>query len=137
MFNSELEFQSALIRRLKELWAYCRNIPDIWNTKKPFDLSINYNRIWWAFELKIIKTQKAPTPEAVYKKLYAHQIANLIQFQSWKSWWISRVIAYHDKTDSVYFYTIDTTNVNPTLSESSSWLWNSDYIKNEIDLIFR
>lgn len=61
---------------------YVRNIPDIGNVKKPFDLSANYKGIGAAFELKIVKTQKEPTPEGVYKMLYPHQVANLLQFQS-------------------------------------------------------
>ena len=105
-FNSEFEFQSALIRRLKSMGMYCRNIPDIGNTKKPFDLSVNYNGKGWALELKIVKTQKEPTEDAVYKKLYPHQIANLLEFQSWKSQWISKVIAYHGWENTVRIYNI-------------------------------
>jgi hypothetical protein len=106
MFKSEFEFQSALIRRLKNMGMYCRNIPDIGNVRKPFDLSVNYKGKGWALELKIDHAKSNPTPERIFKKLYPHQVANLLEFQSWKSQWISKVIAYHGCTNSVWFYDV-------------------------------
>lgn len=135
-FSSEFEFQSALIRRLKAMWMYCRNIPDIGNTKKPFDLSVNYKGKWWAFELKIIKTQKEPTADAVYKKLYPHQVANLLDFQSWKSQWISKVFAYHGWTNSVYIYSIINENWQVRLEENKHFSRNSQDLELYLYLIF-
>ena len=115
---------------------YCRNIPDIGNTKKPFDLSVNYKGKWWAFELKIDKAKSDPTEERIYKKLYPHQVANLLEFQSWKSQWISRVIAYHGWTNSVWIYSLikEWDQVRLMLENKYSWL--SNYIEEYFDLIF-
>ena len=135
-FSSEFEFQSALIRRLKAMGMYRRNIPDIGNTKKPFDLSVNYKGRGWALELKIIKTQKEPTPENVYKKLYPHQIANLLEFQSWKSQWVSRVIAYHGWTNSVRIYTIRKDWEQVRLKESCHYERFDKNLEEHFDLIF-
>lgn len=41
-YSNEKEFQTALIKRLNIIGFYVRNIPDIGNIKKPFDLSANY-----------------------------------------------------------------------------------------------
>ena len=106
MFKSELEFQTALVKRLKAMGMYVRNIPDIGNVRKPFDLSVNYKGKWAAFELKIDHAKSKPTPYRIYQKLYPHQIANLLEFQSWKSQWISKVIAYHGWSNSVRIYSI-------------------------------
>lgn len=135
-FKSEFEFQSALIKRLKAMWAYCRNIPDIWNTKKPFDLSVNFKRTGGALELKIDKAKSNPTPERIYKKLYPHQIANLLEFQSWKSQWVSRVIVYHGCTNSVWFYTIRNRWDKVQLMESWHYSRESKEIENHFELIF-
>ena len=43
VYVSEAEFQSAVIKRLKDLKFYVRNIPDIGNVRKPFDVSVNYS----------------------------------------------------------------------------------------------
>lgn len=136
MFNSELEFQSALIKRLKRMWMYVRNIPDIWNTKKPFDISVNYKWKWWALELKIVKTKKEPTPDIVYKKLYPHQVANLLEFQSWKSQWISKVIAYHGCTNSVWVYDVVSENWEVRLSETYNFGYEWNELEKVFDLIF-
>lgn len=137
MFVTELEFQSALIRRLKKMGMYVRNIPDIGNTKKPFDISINYNGLWGALELKIIKTKKEPTDDQVYKKLYPHQVANLREFQNWKSQWISWIIAYHGYTNSIRFYILRDGDKGLELYNRSHWPWESDHLENLINLIFK
>lgn len=41
-YKSEKDFQSAFIKRLQSEGIYVRNIPDIGNTRKPFDISLNY-----------------------------------------------------------------------------------------------
>lgn len=136
MFSSEFEFQSALIRRLKAMGMYCRNIPDIGNTKKPFDLSVNYKCKWWAFELKIDKSKSEPTEERIYKKLYPHQVANLLEFQSWKSQWISKVFAYHGWTNSVYIYSIINENWQVRLEENKHFSRDSQDLELYLYLIF-
>lgn len=136
MFKSEFEFQSALIKRLKAMGMYCRNIPDIGNVRKPFDLSVNYKGKGWALELKIVTTLKAPTPDAVYKKLYPHQVANLLEFQSWKSQWISKVIAYHGYTNSVWFYDVVKEWEQVWLSEYSLCKREWDELEKIFELIF-
>lgn len=135
-FNSEFEFQSALIRRLKAMGMYCRNIPDIGNTKKPFDLSVNYKGKGWAFELKIDKAKSTPTEDRILKKLYPHQIANLLEFQSWKSQWISKVIAYHGWTNSVWIYDVVMKEWQVWLILSNSFSWLSNNLEEYFDLIF-
>lgn len=136
MFNSEFEFQSALIKRLKAMGMYCRNIPDIGNVKKPFDLCINYKGKGWALELKIDKSKGEPTEERIFKKLYPHQVANLLEFQSWKSQWISKVIAYHGWTNSVWIYDVvkEWDQIRLVLSNSFNWLGNC--LEDYFDLIF-
>lgn len=136
MFKSESEFQSALIRRLKNMGMYCRNIPDIGNVKKPFDLSVNYSGKGWALELKIDKAKSEPTPDRIYKKLYPHQIANLLEFQSWKSQWVSRVIAYHGCTNSVWIYTIRSDWDQTRLKESAHYERDDKNLEEYFDLIF-
>lgn len=136
MFSSEFEFQSALIRRLKAMGMYCRNIPDIGNTKKPFDLSVNYKCKWWAFELKIDKSKSEPTEERIYKKLYPHQVANLLEFQSWKSQWISKVICYHGWTNSVWVYDLVMKEWQVWLVLSHSFSRLSNNLEEYFDLIF-
>lgn len=106
-FNSEKEFQTWFIKWLEGKWFYVRNIPDIWNTKKPFDLFWCFDWMGHAFELKIDKSESMSTPERIIKKLYPHQIANLIKFKSWKSKWRSYVICYHQKTNTMIDYDID------------------------------
>ena len=135
-FSSEFEFQSALIRRLKKMGMYCRNIPDIGNTKKPFDLSVNYKGKWWAFELKIDKAKSDPTPDRIYKKLYPHQVANLRDFKSWKSQWISKVFAYHGCTNSVWVYDLVNKNDQFSLKLTSYFDRDSDTLEREMELIF-
>lgn len=135
-FNSEFEFQSALIRRLKAMGMYCRNIPDIGNVRKPFDLSVNYKGKGWAFELKIDKAKSDPTPDRIYKKLYLHQIANLLEFQSWKSQWISRIIAYHGWTNSVWIYTITMEKEQARLIFEDKFEWFDKNLDKHFDLIF-
>lgn len=135
-FKSEFEFQSALIKRLKAMWMYCRNIPDIGNTKKPFDLSVNYHGRWWALELKIDKAKSEPTPDRIYKKLYPHQVANLLEFQSWKSQWVSRVIAYHGYTNSVWIYTLRNDWDQVRLKESTHYDRNDRNLEEHFELIF-
>lgn len=106
-FNSEKEFQTRFIKYLGRKGFYVRNIPDIWNTKKPFDLFGCFDSVGHAFELKIDKTESMSTPERIQKKLYPHQIANLIQFQWWRSKWKSYVVSYHQKTNTIITHTID------------------------------
>ena len=136
MFKSEFEFQSALIKRLKAMGMYCRNIPDIGNTKKPFDVSINYKWKWGALELKIDKAKSKPTPYRIYQKLYPHQIANLLEFQSWKSQWISRVIAYHGWSNSVWIYTLYNENGKVILEERRNFNRDSNELEEYFELIF-
>lgn len=135
-FKSEFEFQSALIKRLKAMGMYCRNIPDIGNTKKPFDVSVNYKGKGWALELKIDKAKSEPTPDRIYKKLYPHQIANLLEFQSWKSQWISRVIAYHGWSNSVWIYTLYNENDQVILEERRNFSRDSNELEEYFELIF-
>ena len=135
-FSSEFEFQSALIRRLKAMGMYCRNIPDIGNTKKPFDLSVNYKGKGWALELKIDKAKSNPTTDRIRKKLYPHQIANLLEFQSWKSQWVSRVIAYHGWTNSVWIYTVRKDWEQVWLNESIHFDRFDKKLEEYFDLIF-
>lgn len=135
-FKSEFEFQSALIKRLKAMGMYCRNIPDIGNTKKPFDVSINYKGKWGALELKIDKAKSNPTPYRIYQKLYPHQIANLLEFQSWKSQWVSRVIAYHGCTNSVWIYVLHNENGEVTFEETKNFCRDSNELEEYFELIF-
>lgn len=129
-FNSEFDFQTALIKRLKDMWAYVRNIADIWNIKKPFDISMNYLTKWWALELKIVKTKKEPLPEDVYKKLLPHQIVNLLDFQWWKSMWVALAIAYHTETDKVFCYKLtkwEKISINQLYVWTREWQWLNSF----------
>lgn len=116
-FNNELEFQTWLIKDMKMLWAYVRNIPDIWMTRKPFDVSANYLGKWLALELKIDYSKTASTPDRIYKKLYPHQIANLLEFKWKNSQWISIVLSYHAREKNVYVYDIINENDKVWLKE--------------------
>lgn len=135
-FKTELEFQTALVKRLKNMGMYVRNIPDIGNVRKPFDLSVNYRGKWWALELKIDHAKSEPTSDRIYKKLLPHQIANLLEFQSWKSQWVSRVIAYHGCTNSVWIYTLRNDWAQVWLNESAHYDRDSKELEEFFDLIF-
>lgn len=137
IYSNEKEFQIALIKRLNTIGFYVRNIPDIGNTKKPFDLSANYMWLGAAFELKIVKTQKEPTPEGVYKMLYPHQVANLLQFKTWLSQGVSLVFAYHDKTNKTFVYWIQQEWTAGKLTELASIELGSMEFPLLIDLIFK
>lgn len=136
-YKSEKEFQTALIKRFQKEWFYIRNIPDIWNTKKPFDISANYKWHWGAFELKYVKTQKEPTAEAVLKMLYPHQVANLLQFSGRRSRGISLVFAYHVLSNKTFCYKILDDNWGVYLKELFNSELNSKEFFDHIDLIFR
>lgn len=81
-FKTELEFQTYILKALKKRWWFVRNIPDIGNTKKPFDASGNWDWWWVAFEFKLSKNKTEPSDEHFYKKLYPHQIASLLEFEA-------------------------------------------------------
>lgn len=124
MFKSELEFQTAFIKVVRKEWMYVRNISDIGNVKKPFDAFWTYKWKWIAMEYKIVKTKKEPTEESVFKMLYPHQFVNLLDFKSWKSKWISYVIAYHMETDSIFFYDVNS-NWTLKLNDVIKW-WDNN-----------
>lgn len=137
VYISEAEFQSAVIKRLKDLKFYVRNIPDIGNVRKPFDVSVNYSWIWGALELKIIKTAKAPTPESVYKMLYPHQVANLFLFKNWESQGVSFVMAYYANSNLTYVYDVVGEETSVRLEELGSFFLNSEEFKEFFCLKFR
>ena len=135
-FKSEFEFQSALIKQLKQLWAYVRNIADIWRVQKPFDISMNFLWKWWALELKIWKLKSRPKPDQMIKKLYPHQIANLIEFSWWKSQGISLVIAYDATHNEVIIYEIYPVKDKVVLHELKSFEWETWCAQKILDLFF-
>lgn len=105
VFKSEKEFQIAYLKGLTKKWAFVRNIPDIWNTKKPFDAFWCIKWKGLALEFKIDKAASDSTEERILKKLYPHQVANLLEFQ--KAGWVSMVISYHMVTDTIFNYSIN------------------------------
>lgn len=104
VFKSEKEFQTAYLKKLAKKWAFVRNIPDIWNTKKPFDAFWCMNGKGLALEFKIDKASSDSTEERILKKLYPHQVANLLEYQ--KAGWVAMVISYHMNSDSIFNYSI-------------------------------
>ena len=104
VFKSEKEFQTAYLKELAKKWAFVRNIPDIWNTKKPFDAFWCMLGKGLALEFKIDKASSESTEERILKKLYPHQVANLLEYQ--KAGWVAMVISYHMNSDSIFNYSI-------------------------------
>lgn len=104
VFKSEKEFQTAYLKELTKKWAFVRNIPDIWNTKKPFDAFWCIKWKGLALEFKIDKASSDSTEERILKKLYPHQVANLLEFQ--KAKWAAMVISYHMSSDMIFNYSI-------------------------------
>lgn len=104
VFKSEKEFQTAYLKELAKKWAFVRNIPDIWNTKKPFDAFWCMKWKGLALEFKIDKASSDSTEERILKKLYPHQVANLLEYQ--KVGWVAMVISYHMNSDSIFNYSI-------------------------------
>lgn len=104
VFKSEKEFQTAYLKGLTKKWAFVRNIPDIWNTKKPFDAFWCIKWKGLALEFKIDKATSDSTEERILKKLYPHQVANLLEFQ--KAEWVAMVISYHMNSDMIFNYSI-------------------------------
>lgn len=104
-FKTELEFQTRCLKTLKKHKRFVRNIPDIGNTKKPFDASWNWSWRWVAFEFKLSKNKKEPDKDHFHKKLYPHQIASLLEFQGPNSYWRSFVICAWE--DLIFIYWLE------------------------------
>lgn len=136
-FNNELEFQTWLIKDMKMLWAYVRNIPDIWRIQKPFDVSANYLGKWLALELKIDKSKSASTPDRIFKKLYPHQIANLLEFKWGNSQWISIVLSYNASDNNVYVYDVVDENDEVRLNQIAVIQRATWCSKKILDLFFK
>lgn len=135
-FKNEFQFQSAIIKQLSGFWAYVRNIEDIWNKRKPFDISMNYLGKWWALELKYVTYKTWVTPERVMEKLYPHQVANLFQFCTGKSQGVSLVIAYNATDDTVRVYWIQQVDWQVVLKEKKHFEWGNECMKNILHLFF-
>lgn len=116
-FRNEFQFQSAVIKQLTNFWAYVRNIADIANVRKPFDISMNYMWKWWALELKHVTYKSWVTPERVMAKLYPHQIANLLQFCTGKSQGVSLIITYNASDNTVRVHWVQQVNWQVSLIE--------------------
>lgn len=98
-FKNEKEFQSQLIKELKEWWYRVYKFPDIWYTLKPFDLIAVKDWKPIAIELKYWRVD---TYEKIYKMLRPNQVGWLLHFQ--QHWGISLVMWRDKKTNKEYSY---------------------------------
>lgn len=95
-FKTERDYQTFVMKRLRDDWWFWVKYPDVNRQIKPFDIQWVRDGTPYAIELKISDYKHSPSYEQIYKMLRPNQVAALDCHQ--KAWGVSEVRTWNKST---------------------------------------